>query len=74
MLENNKGHIVTIASMAGKAGISKLVDYCASKHAAVGFDEALRFEFAVRQRLTVANMSPPTTLSTNGRFFTLSSN
>lgn len=44
MIENNKGHIVTIASMAGFVGISKLVDYCASKHAALGFDEALRVE------------------------------
>lgn len=44
MIETNKGHIVTIASMAGFVGISKLVDYCASKHAALGFDEALRVE------------------------------
>lgn len=44
MLANNHGHIVTIASLAGHAGISKLVDYCASKFAAVGFDEALRLE------------------------------
>lgn len=44
MLETNKGHIVSIASLAGHVGISKLVDYCASKFAAVGFDEALRME------------------------------
>lgn len=44
MLEENKGHIVSIASLAGHVGISKLVDYCASKFAAVGFDEALRME------------------------------
>lgn len=44
MIENNRGHIVTIASMAGFVGVSKLVDYCASKHAALGFDEALRVE------------------------------
>ncbi|XP_043480933.1 short-chain dehydrogenase/reductase family 16C member 6-like [Leptopilina heterotoma] len=44
MLEENKGHIVSIASLAGHAGIYKLVDYCASKFAAVGFDEALRME------------------------------
>lgn len=44
MLQHNHGHIVTIASLAGHAGISKLVDYCASKFAAVGFDEALRLE------------------------------
>lgn len=44
MLEMDHGHIVSIASMAGHVGIPKLVDYCASKFAAVGFDEALRFE------------------------------
>ena len=30
--------------MAGYVGIPKLVDYCASKFATVGFDEALRLE------------------------------
>lgn len=44
MIDKNHGHIVTIASMAGHVGIGKLVDYCASKYAAVGFDEALRIE------------------------------
>lgn len=44
MLERDHGHVVTIASLAGHVGISKLVDYCSSKFAAVGFDEALRLE------------------------------
>ena len=44
MLERDEGHIVTIASAAGIAGTAKLVDYCSSKFAAVGFDEALRVE------------------------------
>ncbi|XP_058986281.1 estradiol 17-beta-dehydrogenase 11-like [Musca domestica] len=47
MIENQSGHIVTIASLAGHVGITKLVDYCASKFAAVGFDEALRLELEV---------------------------
>ncbi|XP_022224449.2 estradiol 17-beta-dehydrogenase 11 [Drosophila obscura] len=47
MIENDRGHIATIASLAGHVGISKLVDYCASKFAAVGFDEALRLELEV---------------------------
>ena len=46
MLARDSGHIVTIASAAGLAGTAKLTDYCASKFAAVGFDEALRFELA----------------------------
>src|ERR1051326_8480155 len=44
MLERDRGHVVTIASAAGLVGTSRLVDYCASKHAAVGFDESLRLE------------------------------
>jgi all-trans-retinol dehydrogenase (NAD+) len=44
MLERGSGHVVTIASAAGIVGTSRLIDYCASKHAAVGFDEALRLE------------------------------
>ncbi len=44
MVERNHGHIVTIASSAGLVGVSKLTDYCASKWAAVGFDESLRME------------------------------
>ncbi|XP_046803123.1 estradiol 17-beta-dehydrogenase 11 [Lucilia cuprina] len=47
MIENQRGHIATIASLAGHVGITKLVDYCASKFAAVGFDEALRLELEV---------------------------
>uniref|UniRef100_A0A0N4ZSI9 Short-chain dehydrogenase/reductase family 16C member 6 n=1 Tax=Parastrongyloides trichosuri TaxID=131310 RepID=A0A0N4ZSI9_PARTI len=44
MLKNNHGHIVSIASLAGKFGITGLVDYCASKFGAVGFSEALSEE------------------------------
>ena len=71
MIQQDRGHIVTIASLAGIApikfvfivkhllyfyrfhclghnGSNRLVDYCASKFAAVGFDESLRTELAVR--------------------------
>ncbi|KAK0427968.1 hypothetical protein QR680_010518 [Steinernema hermaphroditum] len=44
MLEKNHGHVVVIASMAGLTGVAGLVDYCASKHGAVGFAEALSAE------------------------------
>ncbi|KAE9555707.1 hypothetical protein FO519_001059 [Halicephalobus sp. NKZ332] len=46
MLEKNEGHVATLASMAGKAGTAGLVDYCASKYGAVGFNESLRAEMA----------------------------
>lgn len=39
-----KGHIVSIASLAGMGGAPRLTDYCASKFAAVGFEESLRAE------------------------------
>lgn len=45
MIESGAGHLVTIASAAGTVGVARLADYCASKWAAVGFDEALRMEF-----------------------------
>jgi len=44
MIERNSGHVVTIASAAGTIGVAKLADYSASKFAAFGFDESLRFE------------------------------
>ncbi|MBT8131761.1 MAG: SDR family oxidoreductase [Gammaproteobacteria bacterium] len=48
MLQRNSGHIVTIASAGGIAGTAKLVDYCSSKFAAVGFDDSLRTELKRR--------------------------
>jgi len=44
MLARDRGTVVTIASAAGLVGVAGLTDYCASKWAAVGFDEALRAE------------------------------
>ena len=44
MLARRSGHVVTIASAAGLGGTARLTDYCASKFAAVGFDESLRLE------------------------------
>lgn len=44
MMERNSGHIVSIASVAGEFGSMFLVDYTASKFAAVGFMNALMME------------------------------
>ncbi|GAB2993106.1 short-chain dehydrogenase [Amycolatopsis acidiphila] len=38
------GHIVNVASMAGKAGFPGAATYCATKHAVVGLSEAVRLE------------------------------
>merc|ERR1719209_1172525 len=40
MIKHKLGHIVNVASLAGHSGTNKLVDYCSSKFAAVGLDEA----------------------------------
>jgi len=44
MAQRNSGHLVNIASMAGKVGIPNLVTYSATKHAVVGLSDALRVE------------------------------
>lgn len=44
MLERGSGQIVNVASMAGKIGSSRAVAYTASKHAVLGFTNALRQE------------------------------
>ena len=40
-----RGHLVNVASIAGKAGVPHDVTYCATKHAVVGLTESLRQEF-----------------------------
>ena len=46
MLQRNRGHIVSTASIAGCTGLAGAVDYCSSKFAAVGLMESLRRELA----------------------------
>ena len=53
MLEKNHGHIVSIASSAGLAGIAGLTDYCSSKFAAVGFNESLQMELVAMRKTGV---------------------
>jgi len=48
MILGKKGHIVNVASLAGHSGMHKLVDYCSSKFAAVGIDDALKVELHVQ--------------------------
>jgi NAD(P)-dependent dehydrogenase (short-subunit alcohol dehydrogenase family) len=43
-LPRGRGHLVNIASVAGKAGVAGGATYCATKHAVVGLTEALRQE------------------------------
>lgn len=45
MVPRRSGHIVQIASAAGKMGFAGGATYCATKHAVVGLSEALRAEY-----------------------------
>lgn len=44
MIEMNRGHIVTVSSMLGLAGLNGVTDYCTSKFAVTGLSEALNME------------------------------
>ncbi|KAL2739099.1 short-chain dehydrogenase/reductase family 16C member 6 [Vespula maculifrons] len=47
MIESNKGHIVSIASVVGHIAFPNSVEYCTLKYAVVGFNEALQMELMV---------------------------
>jgi NADP-dependent 3-hydroxy acid dehydrogenase YdfG len=53
----NRGHIVNIASGAGKNGFPGIATYCATKHAVVGLSEALRGEL-VNTEIEVSCVMP----------------
>jgi short-subunit dehydrogenase len=38
------GHVVNIASLAGRVGVPNMATYCATKHGVVGFSEAMHME------------------------------
>lgn len=44
MKPRRSGHIVNVASAAGKAGFPGVATYCATKHGVVGLSEAVRME------------------------------
>ena len=44
MVPRRTGHIVNIASLAGRSGFPGLATYCATKHGVVGLSEAVRAE------------------------------
>lgn len=50
LVENNHGMVVTVASIAAWCTVPNMVDYAASKHAALAFHEGLAAELATRYR------------------------
>lgn len=44
MVRRLSGHVVNIASVAGKVGTARMAGYCATKHASIGMTDAIRQE------------------------------
>lgn len=57
MLERRRGHIVNVASLAGKYAVPGASVYSASKHAVIAFGEALSYELEPRGIL-VTSVNP----------------
>ncbi|WP_340025548.1 SDR family oxidoreductase [Paenibacillus sp. FSL K6-1096] len=57
MLARGSGQIVNVASMAGKIGTARSVAYTATKHAVLGFTNALRQELR-KSGITVSAVNP----------------
>ncbi|MGF9963051.1 SDR family oxidoreductase [Bacillus rhizoplanae] len=57
MMRRNSGHIVNIASLAGKIATPKSSAYAATKHAVLGFTNSLRMELA-NTNITVTAINP----------------
>ncbi|MEH7236970.1 SDR family NAD(P)-dependent oxidoreductase [Bacillus sp. JJ1562] len=59
MIEQNTGHIINIASQAGKIATPKSSVYSASKHAVLGFTNSLRMELSSTNiHVTAVNPGP----------------
>jgi len=57
MMEKNSGHIINIASQAGKLATPKSSGYAATKHAVLGFTNSLRMELA-KTNIYVSAVNP----------------
>ncbi|XP_043511689.1 estradiol 17-beta-dehydrogenase 11-like [Frieseomelitta varia] len=68
MMEHNYGHIVSIASLAGHIGVPHLINYCTSKFAAVGFEEALHMELAAEGYKINSTVVCPFFIQSTGMF------
>ena len=57
MLQAKQGHIINVASIAGKIGTPKGAGYSASKHAVLGFTNSIRGELA-NSGIKVSSLNP----------------
>jgi short-subunit dehydrogenase len=58
MAERRGGHIVAIASVAGRVGTPLRTGYCAAKHGLIGYFDALRAEVETAYGIGVTNVLP----------------
>jgi len=58
MAERRAGHIVAIASVAGRVGTPLRTGYCAAKHGVIGYFDALRAEVEEAYGIGVTNVLP----------------
>ncbi|GEM01690.1 hypothetical protein SAMN05421839_11317 [Halolactibacillus halophilus] len=57
--QTNKTHIINIGSLAGKIATPKATSYAATKHAVIGYSNALRLELkATNVAVTTVNLGP----------------
>lgn len=62
MVERNSGHVINVASVAGKIATPKSTVYSATKHAVLGFSNGLRMELADTDiHVTAVNPGPVNT-------------
>ncbi|HYX15623.1 MAG TPA: SDR family NAD(P)-dependent oxidoreductase [Nostoc sp.] len=59
MLEQNRGHIVNVASLSGLFGVGGGESYSATKHGLVGFTRSLRLSLKVRKSSVSASVICP---------------
>ena len=57
MLKQGSGHLAVTSSVAGKVGVPLRTGYCASKHAVMGFFDAVRTELAT-DNIKVTTITP----------------
>jgi all-trans-retinol dehydrogenase (NAD+) len=64
MIERDHGHVLTIGSAAGVIGVAGMLDYCASKFALRGMNEALRMQLLRQGSAVRCTMVSPSYIDT----------
>lgn len=65
MEKNGFGNIILMSSITGKIGVPNRSSYCASKHAIIGYFDALRAELKMRKSPVNINIIMPGYIHTN---------